>query len=81
MKKPRSHFEIFAEILREAKNGVKKTRIVNSCGLPYGLTMKYLALLLNTGLLRIGDSYHTTEKGLRFLTTYQTLDLLLNTKI
>ena len=76
----RSSFEIIAEILKVAKNGAKKTRIMYSCGLSYRFTGKYLALLLETGLLRIGSSYHTTEKGLRFLQNYQTMELLLKTR-
>ncbi|MBE0513233.1 transcriptional regulator [Candidatus Bathyarchaeota archaeon] len=76
----RSSFEIIAEILRVAKNGAKKTRIMYSCGLSYRFVEKYLARLLETGLLRIGNSYHTTEKGIRFLRNYQTMELLLKTR-
>jgi len=80
VKQMRSSFEIIAEILRVAKNGAKKTRIMYACGLSYRFVEKYLALLLETGLLRIGNSYHTTEKGIRFLRNYQTMDLLLKTR-
>jgi predicted transcriptional regulator len=76
----RSSFEIIAEILNTAKNGAKKTRIMYSCGLSYRFVQKYLTLLLETGLLRIGNSYHTTDKGIGFLCKYQTLELLLNTR-
>ena len=76
----RSHFEIIAEILETAKSGAKKTRIMYSCGLSYNFVHKYLALLLETGLLRKGNSFHTTDKGMGFLRKYQTLDLLLNTR-
>jgi len=76
----RSSFEIIAEILRVAKNGAKKTRIMYSCGLSYRFVEKYLNLLLETGLLRTGNSYHTTEKGIQFLQNYQTIELLLNTR-
>jgi predicted transcriptional regulator len=76
----RSSFEIIAEILDTAKNGAKKTRIMYSCGLSYRFVQKYLELLLETGLLRTGNSYHTTDKGLGFLRKYQTLQLLLNTR-
>jgi len=76
----RSTFEIIAEILRVAKNGARKTRIMYACGLSYRFVEKYLALLLETGLLQIGNSYHTTEKGIRFLQNYQTMDLLLKTR-
>jgi predicted transcriptional regulator len=75
----RSSFEIIAEILKISKNGAKKTRIMYTCGLSYKFVQKYLNLLLETSLLRIGNSYHTTEKGIEFLRKYQTLELLLNT--
>ena len=76
----RSSFEIVAEILRSAKNGAKKTRIMHTCGLSYRFTRRYIALLLEIGLLRIGNSYHTTDKGMQFLQNYQTIELLLNTR-
>ena len=76
----RSSFEIIAEILNTAKTGAKKTRIMYSCGLSYRFVQKYLELLLDTGLLVTGNSYHTTDKGMGFLNKYQTLDLLLNTR-
>jgi len=76
----RSSFEIIAEILKIAKNGAKKTRIMYTCGLSYKFVQKYLDLLLETGLLQSGDSYHTTEKGVGFLIKYQTLELLMNTR-
>jgi len=31
-------------------------------------------------LLRIGNSYHTTQKGIQFLRNYQTMELLLKTR-
>ncbi len=76
----RSSFEIIAEILEISKNGAKKTRIMYTCGLSYRFIQKYLDLLLETGLLRIGNSYHTTDKGIGFLRKYQTLELLMNTR-
>ena len=75
----RSSFEIIAEILKTSKNGAKKTRIMYTVGLSYKFIQKYLDLLLETSLLRTGDSYHTSEKGIEFLRKYQTLELLLNT--
>jgi len=76
----RSSFDIIAEILETSKNGAKKTRIMYACGLSYKFVQKYLELLLETGLLRIGNSYHTTDKGMGFLRKYQTLTLLMNTR-
>ncbi len=77
----RSFFEIVAEILQTSKNGAKKTRIMNSCNMSNGMTKEFLNYLLRIDLIRVGNSFHTTEKGLRFLQTYQTLELLLNTRI
>ncbi|PVX23421.1 MAG: hypothetical protein CW691_10615 [Candidatus Bathyarchaeum sp.] len=76
----RSSFEIIAEILETAKNGAKKTRIMYNCGLSYLFIQKYLDLLLDTGLLSIGSSYCTTDKGMGFLRKYQRLDLMLKTR-
>ena len=76
----RSSFEIIAEILKTSKNGAKKTRIMYTCGLSYRFVHKYLELLLDTGLIRLGSCYQTTDKGMSFLSKYQTLDLLLNTR-
>ncbi|UCE57351.1 MAG: hypothetical protein JSW19_03025 [Candidatus Bathyarchaeota archaeon] len=76
----RDRIKIIAEILQVARNGVKKTRIMYQCNLSYLQTKKFLNFLLETGFLRIGNSYHTTEKGFRFLQTYRTLELLLNRK-
>ena len=77
----RSFFEIIAEILRVARNGAKKTRIMYSCNLSYRMTEKFLTYLLEADLLRIGNSFHTTEKGLQFLRAYQTLELILSTRV
>ena len=77
----RDRLEIIAEILQAAKNGAKKTRIMYQCNLSYRQTKRFLTYLLKTRFLRIGNSYHTTEKGLKFLQAYQTLEFLLNTRI
>jgi predicted transcriptional regulator len=76
----RGSFDIIAEILETSKNGAKKTRIMYACGLSYRFVQKYLDLLLATGLLSIGNSYHTTDKGMGFLRKYQKMELLINTR-
>jgi len=76
----RNHFHIIAEILETAKDGAKKTRIMYRCNLSYRQTKKLVSHLLETELLTVGSSYHTTEKGLQFLKAYQALELLLNTR-
>ena len=76
----RSLVEVFAEILQEARNGVAKTRIKNSCNLTYSMTGDCIDYLLEAGLLRRGKSFHTTDKGRQFLRIYQTLVLLTHTR-
>jgi predicted transcriptional regulator len=76
----RSSFEIIAEILETAKDGAKKTRIMYACGLSFRFVQKYLDLLIETGLLAMGNSYKTTEKGIAFLRKYQKLELLMTTR-
>jgi predicted transcriptional regulator len=76
----RDRFEIIAGILQVARNGAKKTHVMYLCNLSYSQTNNYLNHLLRIGFLRIGNSYHTTERGLRFLKTYEALELLLNTR-
>ncbi|UCE15471.1 MAG: hypothetical protein JSV12_06230, partial [Candidatus Bathyarchaeota archaeon] len=63
----RDRLEIIAEILSVAKSGEKKTHIMYQCNLSHCQTKRFLTYLLETGFLRIGNSYHTTEKGLQFL--------------
>ncbi len=77
----RSLFEIIAEMLQVAKHGAKKTRIMYSCNLSYRMNGNFLNYLLEARLLREGNSFHTTDKGLQFLRAYQTLELLLDSKI
>ena len=76
----RNRFDIIAEILQTAKDGAKKTHLMYQCNLSYRQTNKFLTDLLENGLLRMGNSYHTTKKGLQFLQAYQALELLLNTE-
>ena len=75
----RTRFDIMAEILQVAKSGAKKTHIMYQCNLSYNQTQKLLPFMLESGLLRIGNSYHTTEKGLLFLQKYQDLERILTT--
>ncbi len=76
----RDRFEIIAGILQVARDGAKKTHVMYLCNLSYRQTNNYLNHLLKIGFLQTGNSYHTTERGLHFLQTYQALELLLNTR-
>jgi len=73
----RTRVEIVRDILHVAEGGAKKTHIQYKCNLSFGMLEKYLTLLLKMELLEAGTLYHATEKGLRFLEAYETLEGLL----
>ena len=76
----RDPFTITSQILYCALGGQRKTSLANSCNLSTKICEKYFAILLRKGLLeKKGDHYSTTEKGKRFLATYQKLDLIWST--
>jgi len=73
----RSRIQIAADILKIAKDGSRKTRIMYQGNLSFDLLQKYLDLLVNFDLLEIGGgaekNYVATEKGQRFLEDYREL--------
>jgi predicted transcriptional regulator len=72
MARYRRRFEIMADMLKVAVRGAKKTRIMYSANLSYGLLEKYLVETVRVGFLSFEDNvYRTTEKGLRFLERYE----------
>jgi len=74
-----------ANILNEAVEGAKKTRIMYRCNLSYRQLQRYLKLLLGMGFLRAVSEkksskttfFETTEKGQDFLLAYGRLKALL----
>jgi predicted transcriptional regulator len=71
--KYRSRTDIVATILDAANGGSTKTRIMYKAYLSYAQLKEYLSILLENGLLEYEDGdlkYKTTEKGLRFMRTY-----------
>ena len=74
----RSRFEIMADILQRAVTGAKKTWLLYSANLSYSQHQKYLSTLVNLGLLsKKNGLYSTTQKGMDFIASYQTLTALL----
>lgn len=71
MSQRRSNIEIVAEILRIAKKGAKKTRIVYGANLNFKMLGEYLAKLEKAGLVvrsqNNGGLIKTTEKGKEYL--------------
>ena len=67
----RSNLEIIAEILRIARRGAKRTRIVYGANLNFKMLREYLDKLQEAGLITIsredGGLIKTTQKGQEFL--------------
>ena len=77
--KYRSRTEISAMILEATRTGATKTRIMYNSYLSYALVKKYLSFLQGNKLIqyeKMTKQYMITEKGLKFLRSYdQILDL------
>jgi predicted transcriptional regulator len=71
MAKYRDRVRIIADILKVAREGAKKTKIMYIANLSYSLLEKYLRETTAMGFLSHDDSaYQVTEKGLVFLEKY-----------
>jgi predicted transcriptional regulator len=73
----RSRTDIFSQILEAANGGgATKSKIMYKAFLSHAQLKEYLMLLTESDLLRYDGDTHTfktTEKGLRFLHTYNQL--------
>lgn len=75
----RTRTEIISQILRVANegDGATKTKIMYDVFLSYGLTKELMMILTKNGLLSYdldGQTFKTTERGVRFLETYNQMD-------
>jgi predicted transcriptional regulator len=75
----RSRMDIISEILDAAneRSGAGRTKIMYKAFLSYAQLKEYLAVLTESGLLRYdidAQTFKTTQKGLRFLNTYNRID-------
>ena len=82
--KYRDRIDIISQIL-EIANGsdTKKTKIMSKAFLSYYQLNQYLKILAEGDLLRYDlhmQTFKTTEKGLRFLKTYNQMDDLMKAK-
>ena len=78
----RSDVDIMANILDEAREGARKTRLMYRGNMSYRQLHVYLKLLLGLELLALHSNlYKTTVKGLKFLDAYRTLKALMNFRI
>lgn len=74
LSKYRDRIEIIADILNIAKDGARKTQIMYKGNLSYKLLMRYLELVVGSGLVFFGENsnvYRLTEKGLTFLRNFE----------
>ena len=81
----RNDIDIIADILKKAKKGAGKTRLMYYCNLSFSQIKTYLRFLLEIELLDahpVGQnnrkSYQTTARGLKFLDTYSQLKILMS---
>ena len=78
--KNRNKADIVARILKAANgNWVIKTKILYDAFLSYSQIKEYIPLLIESDLLQFRpdtQTYKTTEKGLRFLKLYRSIDQL-----
>jgi len=70
MGKYRSRLQIIADVLSVAGNGARKMHIMYNANLSYELLVRYLAEVLDAGLVRFESGagcYRLTRKGEKFL--------------
>lgn len=75
VRRRRNNMEITADILRIAKNGAKKTRIVYRANLNFKILHEYLDELGEAGLIANDQEGNglikTTERGMQYLEHYR----------
>jgi predicted transcriptional regulator len=78
--KNRNRMEIVANLLTIAKGGALKTHLMYRANLSYLMVTEYLGFLCQSNLIReqvdeegATKLYQTTEKGLKYLEVYDTL--------
>jgi len=74
-RKRRDRHQIISDILRIARFGELKTRIMYNANLSFAQTNEYLSFLLETGLLGTVEHHNPKDKTL-YKTTYKGLDYL-----
>jgi predicted transcriptional regulator len=73
----RSRTDIISEILDAANGGATKTKIMYQAFISYSQMKEYLRVLTENNLLNYdldARTFKITEKGLRFLHTYNQMD-------
>jgi len=71
----RNWLDICADLVRVARGGAKKTQLVYQANLNFEMIKRYLALLIEGGLIVEESPYYTTtERGEEFLHNYELLN-------
>ena len=74
----RTNQDIIMDILKIAKKGERKTKIMYDANLSFTQIEKYLAILDNAGLIAKEESFwRTTEKGVNVMESCKTCQLLM----
>lgn len=74
----RSRLDILCVILTASINGIKKTHIMYRANLSHLQLEKFLDVLISTELLmKDGDCYKTTSKGLAFIEEFDKIQSLM----
>ena len=76
----RAQFEVMAEILEISKKGASISAIISNCSLNWDFANRLITQLLETRLIEFNYSFQKTEKGLRFVMTWKSLNSLLTNK-
>jgi predicted transcriptional regulator len=80
----RNRIDIICQILEVANGGVtKKIKIMYKANLSYAQLKEYLMVLNERDLLRYDldtQTFKTTEKGVRFLDTYNQMEAVMKVK-
>jgi predicted transcriptional regulator len=72
----RGTLAITIAILKAARQGVLKTRLINSVAMSYEQSVKYLEFLKTNGFVEnYGKLYKTTEKGLELIDEFESSPL------
>ena len=73
----RSSLVISVEILKAAKNGIRKTRLLSSVFLSYEQAIRYIELLKIHGFVKECDGlYRTTDEGLKLIEEFESSSLI-----
>jgi len=77
MSRRRNNLDVQADILRTARSGALKTRIVYQANLNFKIVKKYLKNLIERKLLTFNEPhYFTTDKGNSYIMRYEALNSL-----